>query len=285
MKAYNYTILRYRRSKSAGELVNIRLLMMVPDDRQAYLSVNRKFGRLSKFFGDFDGQGYKTMVREIMARIDDELRFLEPPRQRALSEFHSFQLPKSPDIDAVRKTTVAGPESCFQWSAIRGGIHPHPEARFQELVAEFILRHEKNETRQRIDEAALISRVREPLEEQPYRDQLPPKRLRGRHRTEHEFPVSWGNGVIHVLDGISFDLLKSTAIENRAHKWCGMLHNLNHNRNFQFLGVTAPPPTRDLYSAYDRTEKLIGDMDETRDIVELDDITSVPTIIADDLAA
>lgn len=285
MKAYNYTILRYRRSKSAGELVNIGLLMMVPDDRQGYRFVNPNFGRLSKFFGDFDGEGYKTMVREFIARIDAELQVLQPQPQSALPQVGSFQLPTTPDIKSLRTTIVAGSESCFQWSSIRGGVHPHPEARFQELIEEFLLRHQKNEARQRIDEAALISRVEKTLEDQPYREQLTSKRLRGKHHTEHEFPVSWTNGVTHVLDGISFDLLKPSAIENRAHKWCGMLHNLNNNEDFQFIGVTAPPPTRDLFNAYERAKKLIGEMEETRDIVDIDDIPNVATIIANDLAA
>ena len=284
MKAYKYSILRYRRSKSAGELVNIGLLMVVPDDRRAYRFVSEKYSRLSDFFGDFDGNDYRIMVRDVIARIDSKIELFEPETQGTFPQFTSFRLSATPDINTVRATTVAGPESCFQWSSVRGGLHPDPEVRFNELVEEFLLRHEQKQGRPRLDESAIISTVNQTLKDQPYRDKLTAKVLRGKHSAQHEFPVSWVNGMTHVLDGISFDYTTQTTIDNKAHKWCGMLHNLTNGEEFRFIGVTAPPPKKGLLKAYERALRLIDDMEQTRKVVEIDDAPNLAATIANDLA-
>jgi hypothetical protein len=146
MKAYQYSTLRYRRSKSAGELVNIGLVMVVPDDGVVLHFITPRYSRLSQFFGDFESSGYKTMVDELRVHFREVLR----PEEGSPDDSHQIHLGEyirtrdfdDPNLEELRPELLPDLESCFQWSTIKSGVHPKPEKRFLELRHEFIDRHE-----------------------------------------------------------------------------------------------------------------------------------------------
>ena len=287
MIAYQYSILRYRRSKSAGELVNIGLLMTVPDQGDVFHFVTPRYGRLSKFFGDFEGTGYRRMVDDLRSRLKETLSSDEAvPRQLHLKESYVTRHLSSPELQLLKDELISDPESCFQWSEIMSGVHPRPSERFEQLCEEFILQHEPGrEKRERRDEKVIQREVKTFLSRVDYRDRLDfGKRLQGRHDVEHEFLVGWKNGKVQVLDALSFDYLDKQGIERKANQWCGLLTNLAADgHDFQFTGVVAPPPKKELYGAYDNACALVDDMEQTRSLVEEDDLNELDREIARDL--
>lgn len=291
MKAYQYSLLRYRRSKSAGERVNIGLVMAVPSDNMVLHFITPKYGRLSSFFGDFESKGYKAMIDELRDHFVEVLRAEEgspdESRQLNLGEYVVTRDYDNPAMDKLRPKLLPDVESCFQWSHVMSGIHPKPEKRFQELRYEFIDRHEDAKAgRDRRNEDVIERFVLERLRESKFAPRLSFDRvLFGRREVQHTFPVAWENGVTQVLDAISFDYLHKKDIEQKANTWCGTLLNLSANgADFRFTAVVAPPPDKALYSAYDNACNLISDMKQTRDVVPEAEIDRVESkILAVDL--
>lgn len=293
MKAYQYSLLRYRRSKSAGELVNIGLIMAVSETEDVFHFISPRYGRLSKFFGEFDGKGYKRMVEDLRRHFSEVLRPEEggdegeTSRQLRLGETIVTRSFDEPGLDDLRPKLVPEPDSCFQWSDTMSGVHPAPEERFRELCHEFILRHEPGSTkRDRRDESKIQSAMTEFLARSEYRDLLKfGERLRGRHDVEHEFLVAWENGTVQVADALSFDYLDRQGIQKKANRWCGTLHNLAENgEDFEFTGVVAPPPKEELFDAFDNACKLVDDMDQTRDLIEENHLEQLERELEADLA-
>lgn len=290
MKAYQYSILRYRRSKSAGELVNIGLIMTVPDEGDVLHFITPRYARLSQFFGDFESSGYRTMVDDLKRHFKEVLRPEEGQsderRQLDLGEYVVTREFESPELEPLRPKLVSGAESCFQWSDVMSGIHPRPEARFQELRAEFITQHEPGQdASERESEDTIQQFLASHLRNTPWAPRIDfGHLLRGRHGFEHKFFAAWENGKTQVLDAVSFDYLDKTNIDRKANQWCGTLHNLaTDGEEFQFTGVVAPPPRRDLFSAYDNALKLIDDMAQTRNIIERDKVEKLDRELAADL--
>ncbi len=286
MKKFQYSVLRYRRSKSSGELVNIGLMMVIPDEGSIFHFVTTKYARLSRFFGDFDGDGYRKMVNELERHFEDVMLSDGEPRQIHFGEYVATHDLEKPSLSKLQPVLVSGPESCFQWSSIMSGIHPRPEQRFQELKREFITRHEESrDGRQRSDESVIQRTVREALKGIPFEDRIVyDKQITGRHHATHTFALSWVNGITHVLDPISFDYLSNGEIEKKANQWCGTLYNLQDGEDFLFTGVTAPPPKKSLYKAYDQALQLIDEMPQTKALIEMDKAELVREAIERDLA-
>ncbi len=288
MKTYQYSILRYRRSKSAGELVNIGLVMAVPDDGAVFHYVTPRYSRLSDFFGGFDSEGYQRLLAELRRHFDDVLQSAAgEPRQLDLSEYIATRDLEQPSLDELRTELIPEAESCFVWSDFMSGIHPRPETRFRQLRYEFIGRHEEaRKSRERRNENKIQSTVVQYLRHSRFARHLVfDKRLRGKLDVEHTFPVAWQNGTTQVIDAISFDYKNKESIKKKADQWCGTLFNLADNgEDFRFTGVVAPPPERDLFDVFDQACRLIGDMEQTRDLIEEEHIERLDAELAADLS-
>lgn len=135
MKSYQFTLLRYNHNWSAGELVNIGIVMWIPADRRLLHMVNQRYGRLSSFYPGFDGAGYRQMVRRLVQRLTEVSTELVDPQ---------LLLGESPSVDllTILQRTLPEDASCLQWGHIMGGIAKDPVDRLEQLRREFVERHE-----------------------------------------------------------------------------------------------------------------------------------------------
>lgn len=69
MRQYQYLILRYVHNYSTEEFVNIGILMWLPEERRFLHEISEKYSLLSSFFINFDGPGYRKMIRHIKAKL------------------------------------------------------------------------------------------------------------------------------------------------------------------------------------------------------------------------
>jgi hypothetical protein len=150
MKAYHYSLLRYRHNKAAGEFANIGVLMLVEGGPEVFWFVTQRYQRLANFFADFDADGYRTMVGELREQFDALLS--ETSRWGAKAQDLEAKDGELGPIGAsvlneLMQMLVPEDEACFQWSGVMSGAHPRPDGRFGELCQEFIVRHEENARR------------------------------------------------------------------------------------------------------------------------------------------
>lgn len=273
MNPYYFAVLRYRRSVVEGELVNIGIVMWLPGDGQFLFRLNERYGRLSRFYVGFDGESYRQMIRSLnqhfaaLSGDEDQLKLFST-RSHELGEFLGRLIERD--------------DSCFQWSQIMTGIHEHPENRLDELYRELVARYELA-VRQRHDEEEIWQNVALSLQKAG----LTPKitkdvEIKGRDYA-YKFKTGWRNGVIQVLEPISFDLLRSTDILDKAATWSGRLFNLQ-TEQFNFTGIVSPPTRGDLQDDYRKAVRILTSSPRVRKILPESQIDEAIALIQKDVA-
>lgn len=270
---YQFSVLRFRESKSSGELVNIGLLMLLPGSEEVLHFITPRYSRLSEFFGEFDSNAYSTMRMDLERHFKEFLgRESQDGQQLELNSVAQTQEHWDGSLEDLLWILVPEKESCFQWSIIMSGIHPMPHQRFEELKWEFIERHEAKSSRERKDEQTIRRIIVKQIEEADLSQYVHQRILDGSHNISHTFPVAWQNGSIQVMDGISFDLLQQGQIQSKALSWYGKLQNfIGTNPEFGFTAIVSPPPERSLYRAYEDACEMLSALEQTRAIYTMDE--------------
>jgi hypothetical protein len=110
MKRYQFVLLRYCHNWAAGELINIGVIMWVPEDHQLLYFLSQRYERLSSLYQDFDSSSYKIMMRQIDTKLKENYTLTNFPED----------------------------SSCFQLSMPMGGITPNPHERLEQLRIELV---------------------------------------------------------------------------------------------------------------------------------------------------
>lgn len=266
MKPYHYALLRYVHHAACGEFVNIGIVMWTPLDRQIRYHVTEKYGRLSRFFSDFDGAGYRHLVRDLAVR----LREAADQEQRTLDDVLAGLLPKD--------------SGCFQCSRPMGGLADDPTERAAQLYYEFVGRFEGATPRERRDEAEILTRIEQGLRQRDLQDRVQWNVDIQGENYAHKFRFGWTNHMPQVMEPISFDYLAAPEIVEKANAWTGRLLHLNAGRNFKMTGIVSAPQRSDLLPAFDQAVTLLRTSPGVREIVPEEQLDLFLPQIEKDLA-
>jgi hypothetical protein len=274
MTPYQFAILRYQHSASAGELVNVGIVMWLPSEGKIWHKLNDRYGRLSKFFPQFDGSRY----REMMRRID--LHFsLASAREQQLTLFSKHFT----DLNIFLSHPIRRDDSCFQWSEIMAGIADKPAERLTELFVEFVTQYEESIQRERRDEENIWQAVDAKLQQTGLSSRIERDvSIQGKFYS-YEFKTGWKNGIAQGLEPISFDLVRVQTIIDKANTWSGRLLNLQNGRRFQLTGIVSRPAGDELSEAYSRALRILGAAPSVRDLIPENELDRAVRLIEHDL--
>lgn len=132
MKEYEYSILRYIHDHSGGEYVNMGIVLYQKDSSIFKYRINERYGRISKFFNDFEGKKYKKKVES----IENYLKRIKIKSNESL-----FPI-KYESLRDLMDDISYSPRSSFTFSEVRNGIGESPLERVNELYGELVLFHE-----------------------------------------------------------------------------------------------------------------------------------------------
>lgn len=275
MIPFQFALLRYRHNASAGELVNVGVVMWIPNRRRLLFRVNDRYGRLASFFPGFDGVGYRAMVRQLRGRWE-----------QAATELTGGATtnPEPESIDDLLPSLMREDASSFQWSPSMGGAVPSPERRLEQLFAEFVERHEARGPRERRDEHDVWAVVEQRLQARGLAERVSFGVELGSDPYLYKFRLGWQNGKTQVLEPISLDILSPTEMVEKANMWRGRLHTLGPARAFAFTGIVAPPQRADLGVAFERATAILRGAPSVRYIVTEEKLDDVLADIERDLA-
>jgi hypothetical protein len=72
MKAkYTFSVLRYVHDIVSGEFVNLGIVLFAPRLRYLGIACTTTYGRISKFFGEVQGEHLKKLIRHIQTGVED----------------------------------------------------------------------------------------------------------------------------------------------------------------------------------------------------------------------
>jgi hypothetical protein len=243
--AYTYVLLRYRHDSLSGEFANVGVVVHSPGWHFLGSRVRKTVGRLSKMFPDLD-----------RAALMDGLRVVERGLARLQKSEGSGLLTKLRDAESFAKLVLPPDDSSLIWSSVGSGVTQDPLETLESLYRRFISRYDESGRVTR-DDAAVWQPVREKLVERNLADRLQPK-LISSPIDEVEFQHAWKNGAWHCYQPLSFDLVTSEGIREKAARWAGHMTGLSRaDEKIKPHFIVGPPTDPKLGDDYRRALDLL----------------------------
>ena len=258
---FSYVVLRYMHDVFTREFVNIAVVVHCPKAGFLQMKGVRSFKRPLGLFPGMDRSSVYKTVRFMESRF----ALYYKSSQQSLN-FEQL------DAAAIAKGILPTDDSSLQWSAPGGGVTENPAQVLEELFERMVTRHEeKHPAVRRTDEevwhpfeAALQTRDRQILSSLQ-------EKLMSVGSYQHRFEHAWqpAQGPLHLLLPLSFDLVKSSDIVDKAVAWGGRIRHLrNSDTPFKAFLLLGKPSEATHESAYaEAQDVLASDADRDREVV------------------
>jgi hypothetical protein len=188
------------------------------------------------------------------------------------------------DASIFARRILAPDDSSFVWGELGSGLTNDPETTLESLYQRFVARYDET-ARVARDDAAVWQPVREMLIERNIADRLQPKTISS-PIDEVEFQHAWKNGAWHCYQPLSFDLVTSEGIREKAARWSGHMTGLSRaTEEVKPHFVVGPPTDERLAEDYQRAIDLLrasameplvfeeGEADQLVDVIETEIIS------------
>jgi hypothetical protein len=275
MTPYEFAILRYVHDAFAGELVNIGVVLWVPVKSRLLFHLSEKYEKLSNIYPDFDGAGFREVVRNLLARLKDISVEIGGEGEPSL-----FPSSRPPLAEILGKTVPQG-TICFRWSEVYGGIASDPARRLEQLVAEAVDR-ERRAPRERRSDEAIGRDVQKRLRDANLHHRVAPGAVEAPNYS-YRFLASWHNGTRQFAEPISLDYLNRSSILEKAVAWSGRLSTLKDGGEFQLTIIVSRPELADLQEAFQKAVAILKKSYGMRRILSEDQLDELVQEIREDL--
>lgn len=255
MKPYTFTVIQYHHDAVTGERVNVGIVLYCDDPPFLGARCSQTYSRLSDFFGRIPGDHFRKMMDHIEAGI----------YAYNLSHIQQSQMaldPEPPPSDAAGWLSKILPrdDSALQYTPVIGGLTDDPEATLEALFDRYVRRYSllpKPQSRTN-DQVATV--YTDKLRKAGIYSRLLPKKVAGKNY-EHEFPLTWKNGIRHAAEAISFDLVDGRRITEKAVAWLGRGTGLMHGPETVKLHLLLGAPSNEnLHQQYAKAIDILRQM-------------------------
>lgn len=214
--SYQYQLLRYRHDHVTGEFANIGLIYY--DPQSGYLRAgfeDKKYGRLSRFFGDSVQGGFILSTLKQLKKSVDETG-------ASLSSDTNIQFSRIEDLTAF---VLPPDDNGLYFSEAWRGRHFDHDIAFNELYERIIAQYQE-EGMQRQDDAYAWKKVY-----QKYFDRYDLTQKLHKHtvRTSadsFDFQHTCKNGAWHCFQSLFFALKHEGSIKDKIYRWNGIAQEL-----------------------------------------------------------
>jgi len=249
MKApFSYVVLRYMHDVFTREFVNVAVLVHVPESGFLRLRRVHPLTRVKKFFPGAQSGPLGRM-----------LQFLES-RCKAMETKHKSELPdRAISAAEIAPCLLPTDDSALQWSDTGGGLTEDPEQTLQDLFDRLVARHEKAQPVVRKED----DDVWKPFEREfRSRDVLHRFQEKVLHVGELycTFKNTWQprDSYLRVFQPLSFDLVDTSDIVEKAVDWGGMVRQLRKvDSEFEINLLLGRPNDQSKWTAFAQAQEVL----------------------------
>ncbi|HTW44452.1 MAG TPA: DUF3037 domain-containing protein [Acidobacteriaceae bacterium] len=271
---YYFSVLRYTYDPITQEFVNIGLVLYAPESRFIGAICTNHYSRISKMFGRIDGGSFRSLTRYIQDKINQLNRDL---RKGAL--FFN----KDEKLETILGRILPEDDSAVRFAAGGAGVTSTPKQSLEILYERYVTRYESPSETARRDDEEIWRIFRKPMEKKNITSHLVPKKIVAKNY-EYEFQRAWKNGVYHLYEPVSFDLVDSTAILEKANKWLGRGFSLADSpEEFKLFLLLGEPKDHKLNDAFKRAKNILSAMPEKPELVREGDAEEFADEVEDEL--
>jgi len=255
---YSFSVLRYVYDPVSQEFVNVGVVGYSRDTRQLYARCAQNYGRISKFFGSFDGVRLRQTLRFIQDRLNDIAS--------AMTSELEFRPTRS--LGDILNSVLPLDDSSLRFIDAGVGLTDDLTAEVEGLFVRYVERYSGDlGPAKRADEDVWKS-FRGCFDRNEITPRLQPKRIVARNY-EYDFNHSWKNGIWQLLEPVSFDLQNNQAIAEKANRWVGRAVGLEDSQDeFKLYLLLGKPSDERLTAAYRKAENLLHKMPIRHELIE-----------------
>ncbi len=218
---YTFSVLRYVHDAATEEFINVGVVLYSPDAKFIDAMCVNKYGRLSKTFHGVDGEHFKQVVAHIENKFSQKKEILK----------NEFTFDHKKTISTILKEVLPIDDSALHFSAEGSGLSEKPQATLASLYVRYCEKY-MDKSHHRRDEEDIWRLFKKPLEDKGVTEKLKPFTVKS-NDDEFEFKHAWKNAAWHVLQPVSFDMVKSQSIMDKANLWLGRGHGVLSEENIK----------------------------------------------------
>ncbi len=260
MKAsYTFTVLRYVHDITSGEFVNVGVALYAREANYLGAICTPRYGRVSRVFLDIDAEHFRSLMRFIQARFEEQAESL----QRVTLPFVTS--PKS--VVEIAQNILPLDDSSLQWSEPGAGVTEDPAGTLEMLYDRMVQRYEHRVKLSSREDEEIWRPFKKELETRHVLAHLRSKRIVAKDY-DYEFEHARKNGVWNMYEPISFDLLHAETILDKANRWLGRGWNLNDApEEFKLYMLLGEPRDEKLKSAFVKAKNILNKMPIEKEFV------------------
>lgn len=164
----------------------------------------------------------------------------------------------STSLDKLLAIVLPPDDSSIQFSPTAFGVSADLAKTIDELFDRYVGRYAgPGEVASRTDDD-IWRTFREEFEKRGVASRLAPKRIVAPDY-EYNFRAGWKNGSLHVYQPVSFDLVESGSLIDKANRWFGRATNLAESAEaFHLHFLLGPPCKPELRDAFDKARRILS---------------------------
>lgn len=259
-----FSILRYTHDPITQEFINVGVAVYSPKARYVSALCTGRYKRIADAFKPVDRSHFRRQTEFIQSQIDEYGRKLS-------SEFVFDSLPK--DIGEITRSVLPVDDSSFQFGPSGSGLSSDLEKTLDDLFERYVNRYYQTaERRSRNEEDVWIS-FRKPLQEKQVLAHLKPHKIISKG-DEYEFDYAWKNSAWHTFQPLSFDLVESGSVIDKAHTWLGRAESLKSGEAFNLYFLVGMPSDRKMREIAEKAQNIIHKTSIPHEFIKEDEAVS-----------
>lgn len=247
---YRFCILRYVHDPVTQEFINIGVAVYAPENGFLRAMCATHYARITRTFTKIDGNRFRQLTRYIQERVNEQG-----------SKMTQLAFEPAGSIEQVLARVLPPDDSSVQFSPPAVGLSRDLDRTVEELFERYVNRYAAGaESARRDDEEVWRTTFREALLRRHVSAALAPKRIVAPNY-EYEFQHAWKNGVWHLYEPVSFDMVDGGSIVDKANRWVGRGMSLNDSaERFQIHLLLGEPQDPNLQGVFLKAENILRKM-------------------------
>lgn len=259
MIPYSFSVLRYVHDGVTSEFVNIGIAVYSGDASFLKAKCTIQYGRITRMFDRIDGERFKQLVRYVE---DGIVKLGSNLKQQTLSF-----APLGTTIESLLREILPEDDSAIQFSPPSYGVSLDLEETLRQLFERYVERYAGQADIPSRSDDEVWRTFKTALEAKGLLPYLHTKRITAPDY-DYEFKTAWKNGVWHVYEPVSFDLVEGASILDKANRWLGRAANLAESEEpFHLHLLIGAPQEARLKPVFARAQNILKKMSGASDVV------------------
>ncbi|MEO8352871.1 MAG: DUF3037 domain-containing protein [Chthoniobacteraceae bacterium] len=271
---YSFVTLRYVHDVVTGEFANVGVVLYAPEQRLLLARFSGSYERLNAIFLKIDHAHFRALMRYLTNRFEE------------LGEDLRDALERRPmgEIQQLVRQVLPPDDSSLQWSEPGGGFTENAEETLRSLYSRLVERYVRGSELQSRTDDEIAKPFKARLERKRVAQLVQPKEITTPDY-HYEFPFARRNGMWHVYQPVSFDLVDPDSIVEKGVRWFGRgsaLHESNEPFKIHFL--LGEPKNRNTRDAFVHAQRLLEKIPGETELIRENDVESFADSVAEDIA-